>query len=147
MHRTQCCAWRTCASVSLRYPPFDYSEWKTQRARISKENQSRLNAWIFQVFALKFQSRLKTSISLEIFNLAWKLQSRLKFSISTLRIPPPPTKIGVWRLARLKFSVSLENVICFNLAWKFQTRAQILIFFKIWALWESVQNCRYDLAL
>ena len=26
MHRTQRCAWRTCANESLRYPPFDYSE-------------------------------------------------------------------------------------------------------------------------
>ena len=26
MHRTQRCARRTCANVSLRYPPFDYSE-------------------------------------------------------------------------------------------------------------------------
>ena len=26
MHRTQRFAWRTCANVSLRYPPFDYSD-------------------------------------------------------------------------------------------------------------------------
>ena len=26
MHWTQRCAWRTCANVSLQYPPFDYSD-------------------------------------------------------------------------------------------------------------------------
>ena len=42
----------------------------------------------------KIQSRLKFSISLEIFNL--NLQN----------FPP---KIGVWWVARLKFSISLET--------------------------------------
>ena len=71
--------------------------------------------------------------SLEFFNLAWKLQSRLKISILTLRILHK--KYGVWWVARLKFSISLENVIRFNLAWKFQSRRAILKIFKIWALW------------
>ena len=48
----------------------------------------------------KIQSRLKFSISLEIFNLD------LKFSISTSEFP---TKIVPWWVARLKFSISLEN--------------------------------------
>ena len=55
-----------------------------------------------------FNSRLKVSISLEIFN------------------PGPsefPTKIGVWWVARLKISSSLEIF-------------KILNFFKIWALRE-----------
>ena len=73
--------------------------------------------------------------SLEIFNLAWRLQSRLKVSILTSRIPHQ--KMGVWWVARLKFSVSLENVIRFNLAWKIQSRQAILNFFKIWALWVA----------
>ena len=60
----------------------------------------------------KFQDRLKFSISLENFNLAWNFQSW----------PPEfPTKIGVWWVARLKISSSLENF-------------KILKFFKIWAL-------------
>ena len=69
---------------------------------------------------LKISSfRLKFSISLENFNLAWNFQSwPWEF----------PTKIGVWWVARLKCSISLENVIRFNLAWKFQSRAQILNF-------------------
>ena len=51
---------------------------------------------------LKFSSfRLIFSISLE------------NFLILTLRIP---TKIRVWWVARLKFSIPLENVIRFNLA-------------------------------
>ena len=77
---------------------------------------------------LKFSSfRLKFSIWLENFNLAWNVQSwPWEF----------PTKIGVWWVARLKMSISIENFIRFNLAWKFQSRAQVLIIFKIWALWE-----------
>ena len=46
----------------------------------------------------------KSAISLEIFNLDLE------------NSPPPPTKIGVWWVARLKFAISLENVIRFNLA-------------------------------
>ena len=42
----------------------------------------------------------------EIFNLASKFQSHLKFSILIFRIP---TKIGIWRVARLNNSISLEN--------------------------------------
>ena len=61
---------------------------------------------------------LKNSRSLEIFNLAWKFQSRLKFSILTSRIP---------HKNRGLVGGSLEN---FKLAWKFQD----LKFFKIWAL-------------
>ena len=49
----------------------------------------------------------KKSISIEIFNLAWKFQSRLKFSI--LDLQNSPQKIGVWWVARLKFSISIEN--------------------------------------
>ena len=68
-----------------------------------EKNQSRLNAWKFQAFAWNFQSRLKTSISLEI-------------SISTLKTPH--NNRGV-------VGGSLE---IFNLAWKchsFQSRLQI----------------------
>ena len=54
----------------------------------------------------KIQERLKFSISLENFNLAWNFQSWLQNS---------PQKIGVWWVASLKFSRS----------WNF---------FKIWAL-------------
>ena len=97
--------------------------FQTQRARILKKSNL---AWTLENFKLL----------LEISNLAWKLQSRLKFSILTLRIPP--TEIGVWWVARLKFSISLENAIRFNLAWKFQSRRAILKFFKIWALWGTL---------
>ena len=48
----------------------------------------------------KIQSRLKISISLEIFNLDWNFQSWPSDF---------PTKIGVWWVARLKFSISIEN--------------------------------------
>ena len=97
---------------------------KTQRARILKKINI---AWTLENF--KFP--------LEIFNLAWNFQSRLKFSILTLRIP---------HKNRGLVGGSLE---IFNLAWKchsFQSRLKISIpegdldFFKIWALWESV--CR-----
>ena len=91
-----------------------------------EENQSRLNAWKLQVFAWNFQSRLKTSISLEMFNLDLENSPQKKKGFGG-RL--------AWNFqARLKFSSSLENVIRLNLAWKFQSRAQILIFFKIWAL-------------
>ena len=63
-----------------------------------------------QVFAWNFQSRLKTSISLESFNPG--LRNR-------------PQNRGL-------VGGSLE---IFNLAWKFQSRRAILNFFKIWALW------------
>ena len=56
-----------------------------------------------------FHSRMKFSISLEIFN------PDLRNS---------PQKIGVWWVARLKFSISLENF-------------KILIFFNLWALRDS----------
>ena len=81
-----------------------------------------------------FQSRLKSSISLEIFNpdlqnsplkiRVWWVAS-LKFSISLENFNPDlqnsPLKIGVWWVARLKFSISLENF-------------KILTFFNLWAL-------------
>ena len=65
----------------------------------------------------KIQSRLKVSISLE------NVQSRLKCSIPALQNPPPPPqkKVGVWWVARLKFSISLEDF-------------KILNFFNLWAL-------------
>ena len=78
----------------------------SQTAQISKKTIS-LNAWKFQAFAWNVQSRLKTSISLDIFNL------NLENS--------PQKKIGVWWVVRLNFpsrlkmsfvSISLEN---FNL--------------------------------
>ena len=53
----------------------------------------------------------KKQISFEIFNLDCKLQSRLKFSISTFGIPPPPPK-KKWVLlggALEKIPISLEN--------------------------------------
>ena len=65
----------------------------SQRARILKKTNL---AWTLENFKL----------SLEIFNLAWKLQSRLKFSILTWEFP---TKIGVWWVARLKFSTRLKT--------------------------------------
>ena len=43
----------------------------------------------------------KKAISLEIFSLAWNVQSRPSEF--------PPKKIGPWWVARLKFSVSFEN--------------------------------------
>ena len=58
------------------------------------------------------QSRLEFSISIEIFNLAWTFQSRpAEF----------PTKIGVWRVARLRFSISLENFNPGGRSWFFQS--------------------------
>ena len=78
---------------------------------------------------LKISSfRLKLSISLENFNLAWNFQSW------PWEIPTKKNR-GLGWVARLKCSISLENVIRFNLAWKFQSRRAILKFFKIWALW------------
>ena len=53
--------------------------------------------------------RLKKQSRLQIFNLARKLQSRLKISISTFRIPHRNKR--VWWVARLKFSISLENFV------------------------------------
>ena len=57
-----------------------------------------------------FQSRLKSSISLEIFQ-SWSSE----FS----------TKKGVWWVARLKFSISLEN---------FNPRGRSWMFFNLWPL-------------
>ena len=75
----------------------------TQRARILKKINL---AWTLENF--KF--------SLEIFNLAWKLQSRLKFSILILRIPHKNKGLVgglAWNFqSRLKMSfvsISLEN--------------------------------------
>ena len=48
----------------------------------------------------------KKSILIEIFKLDWKKQSRLKFSIPDLQ--NSPQKIGGWRVARLKISISIE---------------------------------------
>ena len=72
----------------------------------------------------KFQSRLKFSIPLEIFNLDWKFQSRPSEF---------PTENRGWWVARLKFSISLENF-------------KILNFFNLWALRDwflvfSVSDC------
>ena len=55
----------------------------------------------------KNRSSLKISPSLAFFNLAWKFQSHLKFSILTFRIPHQ--KKAVWWVARLKLSISLGN--------------------------------------
>ena len=89
----------------------------------------------------KIQSRLKFSIfKLDIFNLdlqnspqkigGWCV-ARLKFSISlenfNLDLQNSPQKIGGWWVARLKISISLENF-------------KILNFFKIWALGEGVMQ-------
>ena len=71
--------------------------------------------------------------SLEIFNLAWRFQN-LAWNFQSWPWEFP-TKNRVWWVARLKCSISLENVIRFNLAWKFQSRRAILKIFKIWALW------------
>ena len=60
---------------------------------------------------------LKKAISLDRLKTS---SFRLKFSISLDIFGPDlensPTKIWVWWVARLKFSISLENVIRFNLA-------------------------------
>ena len=62
---------------------------------------------------------------LKKFNLAWNSQSRLKISISieifNLALQNFPQKIGPWWVARLKFSISLESF-------------KILNFFNLWAL-------------
>ena len=70
----------------------------------------------------------KKSISIEIFNLDWKFQSRLKFSIPDLLNSPHKKKQGFWWV---------------SLAWKFQSRLKISIpegdlefFFNLWALRE-----------
>ena len=78
---------------------------RPQRARILKKTNL---AWTLEKFKL----------SLEIFDLAWNFQSRLKFSILTLRIP---------HKNRGLVGGSLEM---FNLAWKchsFQSRLKISI--------------------
>ena len=102
-----CCAWMTL-------PP-------SQRARILKK-------------AISLERLKISSFRLKFSNLAWKVQSRLKFSILTLRIPHKNRGLVG---GSLEILISLENVIRFNLAWKFQSRAQILIFLRIWALWVS----------
>ena len=56
-------------------------------------------------------------------NLAWKFQSRLKISIPEAQ--NSPRKIGVWWVARLKFSISLEHF-------------KILNFFNLWALRDKI---------
>ena len=71
----------------------------------------------------KIQSRLKLSISLENFNLDWTFQSRPSEF---------PTKIGVWWVARLKFSISLEIF-------------KILNFFNLWALRERGRQTEMSL--
>ena len=62
---------------------------------------------------------------LKKFKIAWNFQSRLEISISLEIFNPDlqnsPQKIGVWWVARLKISSSLENF-------------KILNFFRIWAL-------------
>ena len=68
----------------------------------------------------------KKTISLEKINLAWQLQSRLKFSISTVRNP---------HKNRGLVGGSLE---IFDLAWKFQSGRAILNFSNLWALRVSV---------
>ena len=64
---------------------------------------------------------------IEKINLAWNFRSRLKISISLENVNPDllhfPIKIGVWWVARLKFSISLEHL-------------KILNFFNLWALRE-----------
>ena len=49
MHRTQRCAWRACANVSLRYPPFDHSEiYSPREARFAKKGweSAKVNSWL-----------------------------------------------------------------------------------------------------
>ena len=103
--------------LTYSWPTFRDSRKPTQRARILKIINL---AWTLENF--KF--------SLEIFNLAWKLQSRLKISILILRIPPPPPQkqgFGGWLAwnfqSRLKMSfesVSLENFNPGERSWIFQ---------------------------
>ena len=62
----------------------------------------------------------QTARVLKKINLVWTLENfKLWLEIFNLDLenspPPPHTKIGVWWVARLKCSVSLENVIRFNL--------------------------------
>ena len=84
-----------------------------------EKNQSRLNAWKFQVFAWNFQSHLKTSISLEIFNPNFVNSHKIRGLVGG--------SLEIFNLAWKCHS--------FNLAWKFQSRRAILKFFKIWAFW------------
>ena len=56
----------------------------------------------------------------------WELQSRLKFSILTFRIPP--TKRRSWWVARLKFSFSLDNFNPGGRSWELSN---------LWALREG----------
>ena len=86
-----------------------------------KNNKKRPGAGgLIEIFNLdwNFQSRLKISISIESFNLDWKLQS-------SLEIFNP----------RLKSSISIENFNLRLIAWKLQSTAKILNFFNPWALW------------
>ena len=76
--------------------------------------------WKFQLWGIlkvrdwKFQARLKFSISIENFNLAWNFQSR------TFRIPHKNKDFGGW----LAWNFQSRE-------WKFQSR---FIFFNLWAL-------------
>ena len=68
---------------------------------------------------------------IEKINLGWNCQSRLKISISLEMFNPgppefPAKKIGVWWVARLKISISIENFNPGGRPWFF--------FFNLWAL-------------
>ena len=71
---------------------------------------------IFNPYAWEFQSRI------EIFNLDWKFQSRLKISIPTLIIPH-------------------NRSLVFNLAWKFRSRLKVSIW--DWSLESFNPGAKY----
>ena len=83
-----------------------------------------LPCWLPQKMSRNFPKGPK----IENFNLAWNLQSRLKSSISlenfNLDLHNPHKNRGL-------VGGALES---FNLAWKFQSWRAILKFFKLWAL-------------
>ena len=89
----------------------------TSAAVCGSRDGSTQRAWILKKINLAWTLE-NFKFSLEIYNLAWKLQSRLKFSILTLRNP---------HKNRGLVGGSLE---IFNLAWKchsFQSRLKISI--------------------
>ena len=68
----------------------------------------------------KIQSRLKCSISLEFFELAWRFQSWPSLNQNS------PQKIGVWWVARLNFSISIENFNPSGRSWIFSILGPLL---------------------
>ena len=117
-----------CAKSAFMPCPLSYTPLSQRALRLKKFNPD-WSRKVFNPYVWNVQSRL------ENFNLDWNFQSRLKLSILTLIIPHNK---GPCCVARLKFSILIENFNLRLVAWKFQSRSEILNFFNLWALWVCV---------